>query len=79
MSQLICHVITSLFIDLDITADYVEHVAHQIHGSVRACGSTALQLHGYLLHSGVSSAHLCDVFWPIIWQMKLWIGKVCVL
>ena len=36
-------------LDLDITADYVEHVAHQIQGSSGPCGSTALQWHGYLL------------------------------
>ena len=47
-------------LDLDITADYVEHVAHQIQGSSGPCGSTALQWHGYLLRHGVSSACLRD-------------------
>ena len=43
-------------LDLDITTDYVERVAHQTQGSSGPCGSTALQWHGYLLHHGVSSA-----------------------
>ena len=42
---------------LDITADYVEHVAQ---GSAGPGGSTALQWHGYLLRYGFSSAHLQD-------------------
>ena len=54
-----CDDLTPL-LDLDITADYVERVAHQIQGSSGPCGSTALQWHGYLLHHGVFSAHLCD-------------------
>ena len=47
-------------LDLDITADYVECVAHQIQGSSGPCGSTALQWHGYLLRHGISSARLRD-------------------
>ena len=47
-------------LDLDITADYVERVAHQTQGSSGPCGSTALQWHGYLLRHGVSSAYLRD-------------------
>ena len=47
-------------LDLDITADYVERVAHQTQGSSGPCGSTALQWHGYLLRHGVSSARLRD-------------------
>ena len=47
-------------LDLDITADYVEHAAHQIQESSGPCGSTALQWHGYLLHHGVSSTRLRD-------------------
>ena len=47
-------------LDLDITADYVECVAHQFQGSSGPCGSTALQWHGYLLRHGISSAHLRD-------------------
>ena len=47
-------------LDLDITADYVERVAHQIQGSSGPCGSTALQWHGYLLRHGVSSTRLRD-------------------
>ena len=47
-------------LDLDITADYMERVAHQIQGSSGPCGSTALQWHGYLLRHGVSSALLRD-------------------
>ena len=47
-------------LDLDITADYVEHVAHQIQESLWPCGSTALQWHRYLLRHGLSSARLHD-------------------
>jgi len=54
-----CDVLPPL-LDLDITADYMEHVAHQIQGSVSPGGSTSLQLHGYLLQYGISSAHLWD-------------------
>ena len=52
-----CDDLPPLF-DLDITVDYVEHVAHQIQGSAGPCGSTTLQWHGYLLRYGVPSAHL---------------------
>ena len=43
----------SPLLDLDITADYVEHVAHQIQGSVGHGGSIALQWYGYLLCYGL--------------------------
>ena len=45
---LLCDVLPPL-IDLDITAEYVEHVAQQIQGSAGPSGSTALQWHGYIL------------------------------
>ena len=32
-------------LDLDITADYVKFVAHQVQQSAEPCGSTALQWH----------------------------------
>lgn len=54
-----CDVLPPL-LDLDITVDYVESVAHQIQGSAGPGGSTALQWHGYLLRYGLSSAHLWD-------------------
>ena len=68
-------------LDLDITADYVERVAHQIQGSSGPCESTALQWHGYLLHCGVSSARLRDAVAMLArhLQMKLWIGRVYML
>ena len=52
-----CDVLPPL-LDLDITADYVERVAHQIQGSAGPGGSTALQWHGYVLQYGLSSACL---------------------
>ena len=45
---------------LNITADYLEHVAHQIQGSAGPGGPTALQWHCYLLRFGLSSARLRD-------------------
>ena len=54
-----CDVLPPL-IDLDITADYVEHVACHFQGSAGPGGSTALQWHGYLLQYGLASAHLQD-------------------
>ena len=54
-----CDVLPPL-LDLDITADYVERVAHQIQRSAGPGGSTALQWHGYLLQYGLSSARLRD-------------------
>ena len=47
-------------LDLNITADYVERVAHQIQGSAGPGGSTALQWYCYLLRFGLSSACLRD-------------------
>ena len=54
-------------LDLDITADYVEHVAHQIQGSSGPCGSTALQWHGYPFSAMVYPVHVCVMLllcWP---------------
>ena len=50
----------SPLIDLDITADFVKHVAYQVQGSAGPDGSTALHWHGYLLQLGLSSACLRD-------------------
>ena len=46
--------------DVDITADYVERVAHHIQGAAGLGGSTAMQWHSYLLQFGTYSAHLRD-------------------
>ena len=54
-----CNTLSPL-LDLDITADYVERVAHQIQGSAGPGGSIALQWHCYLLCFGLSSARLRD-------------------
>ena len=51
-SLLLCDTLPSL-IDLDITANYVEQMPHQIQGSVEP---KALQCHEYLLHYGSTSA-----------------------
>ena len=47
-------------LDVDITADYVERVAHCIQGAAGPSGSTAMQWHSYLLRFGAYSAHLRD-------------------
>ena len=47
-------------LDVDITADYVERVAHSIQGAAGLGGSTAMQWHSYLLRYDTSSAHLRD-------------------
>jgi len=54
-----CDVLPSL-LDLDIPADYVERVVHQIQGFAGPGDSTALQWHGCLLQYGLSSACLQD-------------------
>ena len=45
-------------LDVDITTDYVEWVAHRIQGAAGLGGSTAMQWHSYLLRFGTSSARL---------------------
>ena len=45
---------------VDITADYVERVAHRIQGAAGPGGSTAMQWHSYLLQFGTYGAHLRD-------------------
>ena len=47
-------------LDVDITADYVERVAHCIKGAAGPGGSTAMQWHSYLFQFGAYSAHLRD-------------------
>ena len=47
-------------LDVDITADYVERVAHRIQGAAGPGGSTAMQWHSYLLRFGSYSARLRD-------------------
>ena len=47
-------------LDIDITADYVERVAHHIQGAAGPGGSTAMQWYSYLLRFGAYSAHLRD-------------------
>ena len=68
-------------LDLDITADYVECLAHQFQGFAGPCGSTALQCHGYLLGYGVPSAHLHNAVVTLAHHLanKLWILCVYVL
>ena len=46
--------------DLNITADHVEKVAHQIQGVAGPGGSSALWCYYYLLQFGSCSAHIRD-------------------
>ena len=45
-------------LDVDITADYVERIAHRIQGAAGLAGSTVMLWHSYLLRFGTYSAHL---------------------
>ena len=54
-----CNTLSSL-IDLDITADYVEHVAHRIQRSAGLVEYISLQWHGCFLCYGLSCAHIRD-------------------
>ena len=47
-------------LDVDITADYVERVAHRIQGAAGPGGSTAMQWYSNLLRFGAYSARLRD-------------------
>ena len=49
-----------LVLDVDITADYVQRVAHHIQGAAGLGGSTAMQWHSYLLRFGTYNARLHD-------------------